>query len=110
MVRIVSQGKHHLKLDLSLFGKTCGILPLGTSSAHVTTTGLEWNLGPKDRTFPPSSFFTLSPSPVLTGWTGRYVPHVTFDRRVDFESSRAGGRDGRDGRGGDLDDGGARWG
>jgi len=40
------QGKHELKINLESFGKTCGILPLGTNQAFVTTTGLEWDLGP----------------------------------------------------------------
>lgn len=42
------QGTHRLEIDLERFGKTCGILPLGASEAYVTTTGLEWNLGPND--------------------------------------------------------------
>lgn len=37
-----------MHVDLALFGKTCGILPVGVSEAHVTTKGLEWNLGPND--------------------------------------------------------------
>ncbi|BGO96564.1 putative KEX1 protein [Rhodotorula toruloides ATCC 204091] len=59
---VLKKGKHHLKLDLSLFGRTCGILPLGTSSAYVTTTGLEWNLGPNDHMYPTSLSTAVSTS------------------------------------------------
>ncbi|GAA6006574.1 hypothetical protein JCM10207_004979 [Rhodosporidiobolus poonsookiae] len=59
---VLKKGKHHLRLDLSTFGKTCGILPLGSSEAHVATTGLEWNLGPQDHMYPTSLATAVSTS------------------------------------------------
>ncbi|BGP21597.1 thiamine pyrophosphokinase [Rhodotorula toruloides] len=59
---VLKKGKHHLKLDLATFGKTCGILPLGTSEAYVTTTGLQWNLGPTDYMHPTSLSTAVSTS------------------------------------------------
>ncbi|WFD36740.1 ribonuclease Z [Malassezia cuniculi] len=40
---LLPKGEHTLVHNRQLLGKTCGILPLG-SSAHVSTRGLEWNL------------------------------------------------------------------
>ncbi|GAA5969199.1 hypothetical protein JCM11641_007506 [Rhodosporidiobolus odoratus] len=59
---ILGKGKHYLRFDLSTFGKTCGILPLGSSEAYVTTTGLAWNLGPKDYMYPTSLASAVSTS------------------------------------------------
>ncbi|BGP12555.1 hypothetical protein JCM10213_004860 [Rhodosporidiobolus nylandii] len=59
---VLGKGKHSLKLDLATFGKTCGILPLGSSEAYVTTTGLEWNLGPTDYMYPTSLASAVSTS------------------------------------------------
>ncbi|GAA5997407.1 thiamine diphosphokinase [Rhodotorula paludigena] len=59
---LLAKGKHHLKIDLAAFGKTCGILPLGASEAYVTTTGLEWNLGPTDYMYPTSLATAVSTS------------------------------------------------
>ncbi|GAA6018118.1 hypothetical protein JCM11491_003324 [Sporobolomyces phaffii] len=59
---ILSKGTHHLKVDLASFGKTCGILPLGSSQAHVTTTGLEWDLGPTSYMYPTSLAEAVSTS------------------------------------------------
>ncbi|GAA5905192.1 thiamine diphosphokinase [Sporobolomyces salmoneus] len=59
---ILPKGKHQLKIDLESFGKTCGILPLGTSQAHVTTTGLEWDLGPTSYMYPTSLAEAVSTS------------------------------------------------
>lgn len=39
-----SQGEHHIDLDLSLVGPSCGLLPVGVSSTVLSTTGLVWNL------------------------------------------------------------------
>lgn len=41
---MLDAGQHILHMPRRLVGKTCGILPLGVDSAHVKTTGLEWNL------------------------------------------------------------------
>ncbi|GAA5847829.1 hypothetical protein JCM5353_000215 [Sporobolomyces roseus] len=59
---LLTKGKHQLKIDLSSFGKTCGILPLGSSQAYVTTTGLEWDLGPTSYVFPTSLSEAVSTS------------------------------------------------
>ncbi|GAA6031960.1 hypothetical protein JCM8097_003362 [Rhodosporidiobolus ruineniae] len=59
---VLGRGKHHLRIDLSTFGKTCGILPLGTNEAYVTTTGLEWDLGPTAYMYPSSLATAVSTS------------------------------------------------
>ncbi|GAA5897337.1 hypothetical protein JCM6882_001861 [Rhodosporidiobolus microsporus] len=59
---VLGKGKHHLKIDLSTFGKTCGILPLGSSEAYVSTTGLEWDLGPTAYMYPTSLATAVSTS------------------------------------------------
>ena len=40
---LLPEGHHRILHDRSLLGKTCGVLPLGTS-ACVSTAGLEWDL------------------------------------------------------------------
>ncbi|GAA5903240.1 hypothetical protein JCM8208_002249 [Rhodotorula glutinis] len=59
---VLAKGKHELRIDLATFGKTCGILPLGASSARVTTTGLEWDLGPTAYMYPTSLSTEVSTS------------------------------------------------
>ncbi|GAA5859657.1 hypothetical protein JCM8547_006180 [Rhodosporidiobolus lusitaniae] len=59
---VLGKGKHYLRIDPSTFGKTCGILPLGHSEAFVTTTGLEWNLGPTAYMYPTSLATAVSTS------------------------------------------------
>ncbi|KWU46815.1 putative KEX1 protein [Rhodotorula sp. JG-1b] len=59
---LLTEGSHQLHVDLALFGKTCGILPVGVSEAHVTTKGLEWNLGPNDYMYPTSLSSAVSTS------------------------------------------------
>ncbi|TNY20294.1 putative KEX1 protein [Rhodotorula diobovata] len=59
---VLPKGKHHLKVDLATFGKTCGVLPLGASQAYVTTTGLEWDLGPTAYMYPTSLATAVSTS------------------------------------------------
>ncbi|GAA5945338.1 hypothetical protein JCM3775_002189 [Rhodotorula graminis] len=59
---VLAKGKHELRIDLSTFGKTCGILPLGSSAARVTTTGLEWDLGPTAYMYPTSLSEAISTS------------------------------------------------
>lgn len=39
-----SQGEHTLTMPRDILGPTCGILPVGSNEAKVTTSGLEWNL------------------------------------------------------------------
>ncbi|KAL4400332.1 thiamine diphosphokinase [Malassezia pachydermatis] len=41
---LLDAGSHTLQHDRRVLGKSCGILPLGVATAHVHTTGLEWNL------------------------------------------------------------------
>ena len=41
---LLPAGDNRILHDRGMLGKTCGILPLGTS-VHVSTAGLEWNLG-----------------------------------------------------------------
>ncbi|KAK4057997.1 thiamine pyrophosphokinase [Microbotryomycetes sp. JL221] len=50
---VLGKGDHKLAVSLNRFGKTCGILPLG-QQAYVTTSGLEWDLGPTSYMFPTS--------------------------------------------------------
>ncbi|GAA6053352.1 hypothetical protein JCM3770_004126 [Rhodotorula araucariae] len=59
---VLPKGKHHLQLDLATFGKTCGILPVGVAQAHVTTTGLAWDLGPTAYMYPTSLSTAVSTS------------------------------------------------
>lgn len=42
---LLGPGKHVLQHNRKILGKSCGILPLGVSSAHIRSEGLEWNLG-----------------------------------------------------------------
>lgn len=41
---LLTPGTHELVHDRRILGKTCGLLPLGVSSARISTQGLEWNL------------------------------------------------------------------
>jgi thiamine pyrophosphokinase len=47
------QGKHEIAIDHAILGPTCGILPLGLATAQITTTGLEWDVGPSLANFLP---------------------------------------------------------
>lgn len=38
-------GTHHVRADIDKFGECCGILPIATKWAKVSTKGLEWDLG-----------------------------------------------------------------
>ncbi|KAH9902785.1 thiamine pyrophosphokinase [Cubamyces lactineus] len=48
---LLDAGEHRIHVDHTLFGPTCGLLPVGIDSTILTTTGLRWNL-----TDHPSSF------------------------------------------------------
>ncbi|KAI9440039.1 thiamine pyrophosphokinase [Lactarius indigo] len=41
---VLDEGKHHISIDHSVLGPTCGLLPVGVDSTVLTTTGLRWNL------------------------------------------------------------------
>ncbi|KAL1924177.1 uncharacterized protein VTP21DRAFT_7212 [Calcarisporiella thermophila] len=41
---LLNEGKNEIYLDQQVEGPTCGILPIGVSSARLTTSGLKWNL------------------------------------------------------------------
>ncbi|TIC16065.1 hypothetical protein E3Q11_02216 [Wallemia mellicola] len=41
----LSPGHHTIQLKTDTFGKCCGVLPIGTKSAKITTKGLKWDLG-----------------------------------------------------------------
>ncbi|KZO97339.1 Thiamin pyrophosphokinase [Calocera viscosa TUFC12733] len=41
---VLDTGEHRIKVDRSLLGPTCGLLPVGVASAILTTKGLKWNL------------------------------------------------------------------
>ena len=60
-VLFFSQGKHLITIDQSIFGPTCGLLPLmsqlhdrGHSGTKIWTQGLEWDLGESNPGFTPS--------------------------------------------------------
>lgn len=38
------QGEHHINVNHSHLGQTCGLLPVGIDQAILTTKGLKWNL------------------------------------------------------------------
>ncbi|GAA5922463.1 thiamine diphosphokinase [Sporobolomyces koalae] len=75
---ILPKGKHHLRIDLESFGKTCGILPLGSAEAYVTTSGLEWDLGPTSYMYPTSFAEAVSTSNHLV------QPDVTIETDVNI--------------------------
>lgn len=41
---VLSSGRHHMAIDLSQEGPTCGIIPVGSAVDTVSTEGLQWNL------------------------------------------------------------------
>ncbi|EJT98223.1 thiamine pyrophosphokinase Thi80 [Dacryopinax primogenitus] len=42
---VLDAGEHRIRIDRSLLGPTCGLLPVGVGSTILTTKGLKWNLG-----------------------------------------------------------------
>lgn len=38
------QGEHHIEIDHSVLGVTCGLLPVGIDSTVLSTCGLKWDL------------------------------------------------------------------
>jgi thiamine pyrophosphokinase len=45
------QGEHHIHIDHSLLGLTCGLLPVGIDETVLSTKGLEWNLTDQSSSF-----------------------------------------------------------
>ncbi|KAF9954291.1 hypothetical protein BGZ65_004139 [Modicella reniformis] len=44
IVIVLDAGKHEITCNLDIEGPTCGIIPIGSSEAIVTTTGLKWDV------------------------------------------------------------------
>ncbi|EJD06394.1 Thiamin pyrophosphokinase [Fomitiporia mediterranea MF3/22] len=47
----LDEGEHIIKIDRSLIGPTCGLLPVGIDSAIISTRGLQWNLDNAETSF-----------------------------------------------------------
>ncbi|KAK4054938.1 thiamine pyrophosphokinase [Microbotryomycetes sp. JL201] len=71
---VLGKGDHELTISPERFGKTCGILPVG-QEAYVTTTGLEWDLGPTSYMFPTSLASGVS--------TSNHLQHETITLTTD---------------------------
>ncbi|KAG7451121.1 thiamine pyrophosphokinase [Guyanagaster necrorhizus] len=41
---VLNSGEHSIRINHSVLGKTCGLLPVGVDSTIISTTGLQWNL------------------------------------------------------------------
>lgn len=48
---VLDQGEHLLDIDHSVFGKTCGLLPVGVDATVLSTRGLKWNLNEQESGF-----------------------------------------------------------
>ncbi|GJJ76994.1 thiamine pyrophosphokinase [Entomortierella parvispora] len=44
IVVVLGPGKHGITCNLEIEGPTCGIIPVGSSVAHLTTSGLKWDV------------------------------------------------------------------
>ncbi|KAF9171002.1 hypothetical protein BGX21_008253 [Mortierella sp. AD011] len=44
IVVVLGAGKHEITCNLDIEGPTCGIIPVGSSEAILTTTGLKWDI------------------------------------------------------------------
>ncbi|KAG0349205.1 cAMP-dependent protein kinase subunit [Podila humilis] len=44
IVVVMGAGKHEITCNLEIEGPSCGIIPVGSSVAHLTTTGLKWDI------------------------------------------------------------------
>ncbi|KAF9092255.1 hypothetical protein BGX27_001864, partial [Mortierella sp. AM989] len=44
IVVVLGPGKHEITCNLDIEGPTCGILPVGSSEATLTTVGLKWDI------------------------------------------------------------------
>jgi len=41
---VLDEGEHVIHINRAVLGPTCGLLPVGVSSAVISTRGLKWNL------------------------------------------------------------------
>ncbi|KZT54055.1 Thiamin pyrophosphokinase [Calocera cornea HHB12733] len=48
---VLDSGEHRIKVDRTLLGITCGLLPVGVGSTVLTTKGLKWNLNETESSF-----------------------------------------------------------
>lgn len=47
----LSAGKHHIHIDASREGPSCGLIPIGKPVSSVSTEGLKWNLDEQELSF-----------------------------------------------------------
>lgn len=50
-VLALQAGKHHINIDASHEGPSCGLIPIGKPVASVSTDGLKWNLTSQELAF-----------------------------------------------------------
>jgi len=48
---VLNTGESEIEIDLNVLGPTCGLLPVGVSSAILSTSGLKWNLDNAESSF-----------------------------------------------------------
>lgn len=51
VVLALHEGKHHINIDASSEGPSCGLVPIGKPVASVSTDGLKWNLNSQKLAF-----------------------------------------------------------
>ncbi|KAG0079937.1 cAMP-dependent protein kinase subunit [Podila epicladia] len=68
IVIVLGAGTHEITCNIEIEGPTCGIVPVGSSVAHLTTTGLRWDIENWETSFGTQ----ISTSNALTG------PNVTI--------------------------------
>ncbi|KAF9335661.1 cAMP-dependent protein kinase subunit, partial [Podila minutissima] len=68
IIVVLEAGTHEITCNIEIEGPTCGIIPVGSSVAHLTTTGLRWDIENWETSFGTQ----ISTSNALTG------PNVTI--------------------------------
>ncbi|KIK68091.1 hypothetical protein GYMLUDRAFT_36920 [Collybiopsis luxurians FD-317 M1] len=48
---VLDSGEHHIEIDHTVLGLTCGLLPVGIDSTIISTSGLRWNLSNHSSSF-----------------------------------------------------------
>jgi len=48
---VLDEGEHNIRIDHSVLGPTCGLLPVGVGSMVLSTKGLRWNLDNAESSF-----------------------------------------------------------